>query len=109
MTVDDIKAYGQKYSKAYNNGPWQTEFDAMAKKTVIRQILKYGPMSTEMQEAETMEIKAAEEAAHAEIVANANAGEVIDVTYVPDADPETGEVIESGAGAALPETSQPDF
>ena len=63
----EIDAYAKRYSKAYNNGPWQTEFDAMAKKTVLRRILKFGPMSTEMQEAERMEIQAAEEAVNAEI------------------------------------------
>lgn len=102
MTIEDIKAYAQKYSKAYKSGPWVTEFDAMAKKTVIRQILKYGPMSTEMQEAEKMETQAAEEAARREIDANANRT-MIDTTVVEQpkhpevkVDPSTGEVIDAG-------------
>ncbi|MCC8014059.1 MAG: recombinase RecT [Eubacterium sp.] len=51
MSVEDVKAYGKKYSPSYGTSysPWTTEFDAMAKKTVLRQIFKYGPMSTEMQ------------------------------------------------------------
>lgn len=110
MTVDEIRAYAQKYSKAYNNGPWQTEFDAMAKKTVIRQILKYGPMSTEMQKAEVEEIKAAETAARAEIAANANAGEVIDLTNTIVVDEGTGEVVAAGADtSASAEDETPDF
>lgn len=87
MTVAEIDAYAKRYSKAYNNGPWQTEFDAMAKKTVLRRILKFGPMSTEMQEAERMEIQAAEEAVNAEIDANANK-EMIYLTTIPAEDGE---------------------
>ncbi len=112
MTVDEIRAYAQKYSKAYNNGPWQTEFDAMAKKTVIRQILKYGPMSTEMQEAERDEIKAAEAAAKAEASANAGTGGVVDIPPTIIIDGTTGEISEAGepATAEPPVTNdQPDF
>lgn len=48
---DEVEAHGKKYSKTYNNGPWKTEFDDMALKTVLKAILKYGPMSIEMQQA----------------------------------------------------------
>lgn len=49
MSVDDIKQHMNKYSKAANSGfsPWKTNFDAMAKKTVIKQVLKYAPIKTE--------------------------------------------------------------
>lgn len=78
MTKDEMVAYGKKYSRAYNNGPWQTDFDAMARKTVLRKVLKYGPASTQMMEVEDAEIKAAQAAAQAEADANANTGAVID-------------------------------
>ena len=96
MTVEKIDAYAKKYSKSYssNSSPWKTEFDAMAKKTVIRKILKYGPMSTEMQEAETLEIKSAEDAAKSQITHNANTGAVIDVDILPIVDEDTGEVVD---------------
>lgn len=48
MTVEDAKRYGRRYSKAYNSGPWQTDPEAMAKKSCLRQVLKYAPMSTDV-------------------------------------------------------------
>ena len=51
MSVDDAKKYGTKYSKTFNNGPWQTDFEAMAKKSCLRQVLKYCPTSTDVQQA----------------------------------------------------------
>lgn len=47
MSVDDVRKHAQKYSKAYQNGPWQTNFEEMAKKTVLKRILKYAPLKTE--------------------------------------------------------------
>lgn len=51
MTKDEILEHAQKFSKTFKFGPWQTDFDAMAKKTVIKQLLKYAPLSIEMQRA----------------------------------------------------------
>ncbi len=49
MSVDDIKAHMNRFSKAAGKGfsPWSTNFDEMAKKTVIKKVLKYAPMTTE--------------------------------------------------------------
>lgn len=49
MSIEDIKEHRDKYSKAAQRGfsPWNTDFDAMAKKTVLKQVLKYAPMSTD--------------------------------------------------------------
>lgn len=47
MSMDDVRAHAKKYSKAYSSGPWQTNFEEMAKKTVIKRVLKYAPMKTE--------------------------------------------------------------
>ncbi|MGV9025398.1 recombinase RecT [Lactococcus lactis] len=54
-----IENFAKKYSKAYSydiennkkSSPWSTEFNAMAEKTVLKQVLKFVPMSLEMQEA----------------------------------------------------------
>jgi len=47
MSMEDIRAHAKRYSKAYNSGPWQTNFEEMAKKTIIKRVLKYAPMKTE--------------------------------------------------------------
>lgn len=49
MSVEDIKAHAQKYSKAINkdSSPWKNNFDSMAKKTVLKSCLKYAPIKTE--------------------------------------------------------------
>lgn len=55
MSMEDVRAHAKKYSKAYSSGPWQTNFEEMAKKTVIKKSLKYAPMSVEFQRAMAMD------------------------------------------------------
>lgn len=53
-TIDKVKKHATKFSQAYRAGkgsPWQSDFDAMAAKTVLKSILKYAPKSVEMQRA----------------------------------------------------------
>lgn len=50
LTKSDIDAIRMK-SKAKDSGPWQTDFDEMARKTAIRKLFKYLPASVEMQKA----------------------------------------------------------
>lgn len=47
-SIDDIKKFAKAKSKAYNSGPWQTDFEAMAKKTVLKRVLKYAPLKSEV-------------------------------------------------------------
>ena len=50
MSKDDVVNHMKKYSKASSSSamsPWQTQFDEMAKKTLIRKIVKLLPRSTE--------------------------------------------------------------
>lgn len=46
---EEIEQHAQRYSKAFGNGPWKDNFEQMAIKTVLRQLLsKYGLLSVEM-------------------------------------------------------------
>lgn len=86
MTKESVEAWGAKYSPSYssNASPWKKEFDKMAQKTVLRQLIgKYGPMSDEMQTAFVNDDKGT--TPQQEVKEKANK-QIIDI------DPETGEV-----------------
>jgi recombination protein RecT len=54
MTVDEVNAWGKKFSKTYSreDSPWKTNFDAMGRKTVVKQALsRWGILSIEMRNA----------------------------------------------------------
>lgn len=93
MTMDEVREHAQKYSKSYDSGPWQTNFEEMAKKTVLKRVLKYAPLKSEFVRAvscdETVKTTVSED-----MYAVPN-------TYV-DVDADTGEVIgaENGDGEA---------
>lgn len=70
---EKVTAHAQRYSKAWKkqDSPWHTNFDAMALKTVIRNIIsKYGVMSIEFANAVANDT---DERIEAEVVENANA------------------------------------
>ena len=49
MSKEDIINHAKQYSQSYSNSysPWKTNFDSMAKKTVLKQVLKYAPLKSE--------------------------------------------------------------
>ena len=49
MSYDDCQEHAKKYSKAYSGGfsPWTSNFDEMAKKTVLKKALKYAPLKSD--------------------------------------------------------------
>lgn len=50
MTMAEIEGI-RKRSKAGNSGPWQTDYNEMARKTVVRRLSKYLPLSPQLAEA----------------------------------------------------------
>lgn len=62
MSVAEIEDHKKKHAKGTNRpqSAWNTSFDAMAKKTVVRQLCKMLPMSVELQGAFDQEKKSVE-------------------------------------------------
>lgn len=97
MSVDDVQRHAQRYSKSYGSGssPWRSNFDEMAKKTVLKRALKYAPLKSDfvrgVAQDETIKAELSDEmyAVPDETVFETE-GEEIDSTSV---DTETGEVI----------------
>lgn len=49
MSVRDIEETAKKYSQSFSSSysPWQKNFEEMAKKTVLKRVLKYAPIKVE--------------------------------------------------------------
>lgn len=95
MSMDDVRQHARRYSKAYSNGPWQTDFEAMAKKTVLKKVLKYAPLKSEflrgVAQDETIKTEISEDMY--EVANTIDAEEYAVTDEVPAADPATGEVV----------------
>ena len=90
MTKEEIEAHGKKFSKTYGNGPWKSDFEAMAHKTVVKKMLKWLPVSVEFLEMANKDEKSFK-------VADEKTGETEEVIVLDDGmvvNGETGEVIE---------------
>lgn len=57
MSKSYVDAYATKYSKAFTSdfSPWKSNYEGMAKKTVIKQLLKYAPIKSDFQKAITLD------------------------------------------------------
>lgn len=93
MSVEDVKAHAKKYSKSYSDGPWQTNFEEMAKKTVLKKALKYAPIKTEfVRQIETDETIKSDISDDMTLVPNENEIYEAEVENEYSVDQETGEV-----------------
>lgn len=94
MSIDEIKKHAAKYSKAYASSfsPWKTNFEEMAKKTVLKRVLKYAPLKSDFVRATVQD-----ETVKHEIAADmyeVPSEELIEPQYT-EVDEETGEVTEA--------------
>ena len=51
MSVEDVRKHARQFSESVKRGwtsPWDSNFEEMAKKTVLKKVLKYAPLSTEV-------------------------------------------------------------
>ena len=88
MSVEDVTEHARKFSKAFGSGPWQTNFDEMAKKTVLKKMLKYAPLKSDFVRGMAQDGTTKSDLA-------ADMSEVPNMTEYIDVDSETGEVIEA--------------
>ena len=99
MSIDDVKEHAKKYSQSASSSysPWTRNFDEMAKKTVLKQCLKYAPLKTEFVRAmatdETIKTKIVDDMTELEDETDYIDVEVNDSNVVDSVDKETGEIL----------------
>lgn len=92
MSMEDVRKHAKKYSQSYSSSysPWASNFEEMAKKTVLKRVLKYAPLKSDFVRGVT-----ADETIKTEIDEDMYAVPAEDYTVEDvEVDKETGEVKE---------------
>lgn len=90
--------HAKQFSKSFNNGPWQTNFDEMAKKTVLKKVLKYAPIKTDFARGIAQD-ETVKSGIDEDMASQPDELDYIDVAG-PSVDPETGEELFDGMTSA---------
>lgn len=96
MSNEEVEAHARKYSKAFtsNYSPWKTNFEEMAKKTVLKKALKYAPMKTEFVRGMVQDMTVKTELSE-DMYTVTDTSDFVEYTDdVPATNPDTGEVVD---------------
>ncbi len=96
-TKDAVIKHAKRFSKSYNSSssPWQSDFDAMAMKTVLAYTLRHwGPMSIEMQKAMAEDVDAHEKPLDLSKDNSVETIETEDASETRVIDTESGEILQ---------------
>jgi recombination protein RecT len=104
--TEKVMAHAKRFSKSFSKDftPWKSDFDGMAFKTLLKNLLgKYGIMSIDMEQAFIEDAKDFDSSIDAEISDNANTGDVVDVGDPDDFTEEepTEEQVKNGIAVKL--------
>ena len=98
MSMDDVRKHAAKYSKAYGSSfsPWKTNFEEMAKKTVLKRVLKYAPLKSDFVKAVVQDDVIKKEIS--DDMYEVPSENIIEAEFAEVVDEETGEVVGGANG-----------